>query len=379
MWKEVREGSTRLVVPERGKFGLRESGMPRRPPVFYNPRMRLNRDITCAVVRALQKGGEVRFADLLAGSGAKGLRVAKEAGCEVVLNDANPAARELIKRNAALNGLEVGVTGEEANLFLHARYKAFNFIDLDPFGSPVPFLDAAAVNIDDGGVLGVTATDTAPLCGVYPKVCFRKYGSKPLRCEFVHGVGLRILLGYVARTCARHSKGVECLLSHSTEHYFRGYLRVREGRQRANKALENIGYLHYCRRCLERVCERSMLPEYHQCCGRAMEMAGPLWLGGLREGAFAATAAEEAGYLEDGKAKALLEGIKGEVEAPFYHDTHQLARVMGLDAVPVEGLVQGLREAGYRASRTHFLQPGVKTDAPLGEIKLVIKALRGKA
>src|SRR3990172_5272692 len=98
MWKEVLEGSTRLVVPERGKFGLRESGMPRRPPVFYNPRMRLNRDVTCAVVKTLQKEGEVRFADLLAGSGAKGLRVAKEAGCRVVLNDANPAAQELIKR-----------------------------------------------------------------------------------------------------------------------------------------------------------------------------------------------------------------------------------------------------------------------------------------
>lgn len=373
MWKEVLEGYTRLVVPERGKFGLRRDGEPRRPPVFYNPRMRLNRDVTCAVVKTLQREGEVRFADLLAGSGAKGLRVAKEAGCRVVLNDANPAAQELIKRNAALNGLEVGIAGEEANIFLHARYRAFTVIDLDPFGPPVPFLDAAAVNIEDGGVLGVTATDTAPLCGVYPKVCFRKYGSKPLRCEFVHEVGLRILLGHVARTCARHARGMECLLSHSTEHYFRGYMRVREGRQKANRALEDIGYLHYCRRCLERVSERSMLPRPRQCCGKEMEVAGPLWLGPLREEVFTAAAAEEAGYLEDGKTKAFLEGLGGEIEAPFYHDTHHLARVMELDAVPVESLVQMLREAGYRASRTHFLKPGVKTDAPLGEIKKVVR------
>ena len=158
--------------------------------------------------------------------------------------------------------------------------------------------------------------------------------------------------------------------SHSTEHYFRG-VRVREGVS-ANKALEDIATSTTAGGASRRV-SRSMLPRPRQCCGKEMEVAGPLWLGPLKDGAFTAAAAEEAGYLEDGKAKALLEGLGGEIEAPFYYDTHHLARVMELDAVPVEGLVQMLREAGYGASRTHFLKPGVKTDAPLGEIKRVVR------
>lgn len=35
----------------------------------------------------------------------------------------------------------------------------FNCIDLDPYGSPSPFIDAAVQSVSDGGLLMVTATD----------------------------------------------------------------------------------------------------------------------------------------------------------------------------------------------------------------------------
>jgi tRNA (guanine26-N2/guanine27-N2)-dimethyltransferase len=40
---------------------------------------------------------------------------------------------------------------------------AYQWVDLDPFGSPIQFLDAALQSLSRTGVLEVTATDTACL------------------------------------------------------------------------------------------------------------------------------------------------------------------------------------------------------------------------
>lgn len=41
----------------------------------------------------------------------------------------------------------------------------WDFIDVDPFGSCLPFLEAAVAGVKDGGVLAIAATDLAVLCG----------------------------------------------------------------------------------------------------------------------------------------------------------------------------------------------------------------------
>ena len=41
----------------------------------------------------------------------------------------------------------------------------FDIVDLDPYGSPHLFLDAAVQSVKDGGLLLVTCTDMAVLCG----------------------------------------------------------------------------------------------------------------------------------------------------------------------------------------------------------------------
>lgn len=47
--------------------------------------------------------------------------------------------------------------------------KRFTIIDLDPYGSPNRFLDAAIQSIEDGGLLLITATDLAVLAGNTPE------------------------------------------------------------------------------------------------------------------------------------------------------------------------------------------------------------------
>jgi len=343
----------------------------RRPPVFFNPRMKLNRDVTCAVVRAVRESeGEVGFLDLLAGSGAKGLRVAREAGARVHLNDASSEAVAAIRENARRNRMatKVTITGKNANLLLQEVHRDFEFIDIDPFGTPVPFLDNALMSVKTGGYLGVTATDTAPLCGVYPKSCYRKYGAIPLRSEFCHEVGLRILVGYVARAAARYARSIRCVLSHSSDHYFRAFVRVGNGKERAKACLEKLGYVYYCRRCLAHSHERGFFPSRRTCrCGRRMETAGPLWLGGIKEAGFARAVLREAEYIGSRRLVRLMETIAGELAEPFYYDTHRLAKLEGVEVRSMEEIIRAL--SGYRVSRTHFNPVAIKTDAPLEAVK----------
>jgi tRNA (guanine26-N2/guanine27-N2)-dimethyltransferase len=48
----------------------------------------------------------------------------------------------------------------------------FHVIDLDPYGSATMFLDAAVQAVDNGGLLCITCTDSAVLCGSYKMQCF---------------------------------------------------------------------------------------------------------------------------------------------------------------------------------------------------------------
>lgn len=59
-------------------------------------------------------------------------------------------------------------------------------IDLDPYGSASIFLDSAIKSIADGGLLCVTCTDVATLCGNNSDACFYKYGSFSIRAPFCH-------------------------------------------------------------------------------------------------------------------------------------------------------------------------------------------------
>lgn len=359
--KEIVEGKTRLLVPAHGKA-----------PVFYNPRMKLNRDLCVAVVKALKDETDVNFLDLLAGTGAKGLRVAKEANCRVALNDANPRAWEVILKNAELNGLEVEVYNRKANQLL--QEVRFNFIDIDPFGTPVPFLDNAVMALKRGGFLGVTATDTAPLCGVHTKACLRKYGAVALRTDFCHEMGMRILIGYIARTCAKHGAGASPLLSHYSEHYFRVYVRVVNGKKEADQALSEIGHLYYCRSCLSREHIKGYIPPEKQCeCGAVYEVAGPMWLGRLCKREFLKKVLEKAWSTADNRGLKTLRLLLEEIEEPFYYDLHKLCKAWKTEVPPMDEVLGALRSQGFEASRTHYSPTGIKSKAAVENFKKILK------
>eukprot|EP00959_Pyramimonas_sp_CCMP1952_P313136 6554439-Pyramimonas_sp.AAC.1 len=126
----------------------------------------------------------------------------------VVANDLDPAAVEAIRRNVEFAGpptanLVVPMESDARVIMLQCE-KAFDVVDLDPYGTPAMFLDSAVQAVDDGGVLIVTATDMAVLCGNNKEVCFHKYGAFPLRSKCCHESALRILLASIEMHANRY-------------------------------------------------------------------------------------------------------------------------------------------------------------------------------
>jgi tRNA (guanine26-N2/guanine27-N2)-dimethyltransferase len=339
---------------------------------FYNPKMKMNRDIGVAVAKAL---GITDYLDALAASGARGLRVAKEAEVEdVTLNDVSPRAVALIEENAERNGLEgCEILTTNANVLMHQRH--FEAVDLDPFGSPSPFLAAASRSALE--YLFITATDTAPLCGAHLKSGIRKYMAVPVKADHHREMGARVLLGAAARELARVDKGMRPLLTHVSDHYARVYLRVVKGAKMADKTLEGMGHLEQCRSCGRwravsgMGCRSSGTCSF---CGERVDVAGPLWLGPIqdRDLIIKAIANIEVSEARSDRAIRLLQLCADEITEPMYYDYHKLCRKFKATPGSAEDLVERLRSGGWRASRTHFSGVGIKTDAPFEVLKEIL-------
>ncbi|MCL2863132.1 MAG: tRNA (guanine(10)-N(2))-dimethyltransferase [Methanimicrococcus sp.] len=424
MYRLVQEGRTEVFIPEDNDPDIPSASAS----VFYNSEMELNRDINTAVtsvyVKKLteRKGFEktqITYLDAFAASGIRGLRVAKEVGISAVLNDWKEEAAALIQKNISHNGLEETaiVSCRNANALLHSQ--KFAIVDIDPFGTPSPFLDAAASSVSF--LLGVTATDTAPLCGAHLKSGMRKYSAVPLNNEFHGEMGLRILIGSMARETAKFDKGIRILFSHATRHYVRVYAEILHGAKNTDQTLQNIGFVAWCPVCGHREIKNGLAVFLDENCpycrnesgGEAerqdderqdderqddeipdserkdfkrkgpkrkdpkRKIAGPLWLGPLKDVSFCEEVMAEADSMTLNKKEnmnKLISACCAEADIPFFYDQHLLCEKLRISAPPIEPFLEKIREAGYIATRTHFSGTSFKTDAPVGELLKILSA-----
>lgn len=375
----ISEGAARIEVPLPGDI----SDVPvSSGGVFYNPEMELNRDITvCAIAGYIRQGeldaGAITYADVMSATGIRGIRMAGELGLSCRLNDWNVEAFELMQKNINLNGLEHLCTPSHRNANTLMHSENFDIIDLDPFGSPAPYLDASARSAHK--MLCITATDTAPLCGAHLKSGIRKYAAVPLNTEYHREMGARVLLGAEVRALALRDKGVEVLLTHATRHYVRTYLEIIRGVPAADKAMEGMGYIAHCFSCGFRSWEYGLAPGLDTVCphcGKPQKLAGPLWLGNIQEPEFCDAVLGELESRRPGKYEQAMKIIgfcRDEIDIPTYYDQHWLSKKLRVSPGPIGELVSRLKDAGVRASRTHFSGTGFKTDA---DITLINEMLR---
>lgn len=365
-----------MAVIREGKVSI-EMG----DKVFYNPRMEMNRDLNVACLTCLPDVSS--YVDAMAASGIRGIRVKTEVPheIEVTVNDWDAGAYELLQRNAAANGVQVIATNRGANTLLSSTQ--YDFVDIDPFGTPSPYIDS--VCRASKRYMGVTATDTAPLCGAHLRSGMRKYGAYPVKTEYYPEIGMRILFGKVAREQAKYDRAVRPLLCHSTEHYVRLYLAVEHGVIHADRMIDQVGFILDCAACHHRELWPGLdaLPP-GRCpnCGGKARVAGPLWLGPLKDDDFVKRVIDvlwEGEFGRRERALRLLELIKGEIDVPTYYDQHRLCRDLRATPTTLEFLLEALRAEGFRASRTHFSGIGFRTDAPVNVVKKVILALSPRA
>lgn len=372
----IEEGETKLEVPKLEDYRTSPNEyVPSQTPVFFNPVMEFSRDISISSLQVMRKNiNKLRICDLLAGVGARGLRYAKELEniSEVLINDWSPEAVNLIQKNVKHNELSVTkVTNEEANSLLHNYRPRFHVIDIDPFGTPIPFLDSSFSAISRKGILLITATDTAPLCGAYPKPCLRKYGAKPLRTPYSREIGLRILIGSIQRRAAAHDLALVPVLSHATQHYFRIHYQVHQGAKKADSVLKKQGYLTHCFDCGKRITTNGIVTELpKKCeCGRNLQHAGPLWLGKIADKNHLQNTIQELSnrqYKQVEKEKSLLKSLMVEIEGPpWFCDFHEVCSRAGVSPPKFDRVLKNLEERDYFASRTHFSDTGLRTGASI--------------
>jgi tRNA (guanine26-N2/guanine27-N2)-dimethyltransferase len=381
---EIIEGSTKLLVPVLSLT----SRVPPKIPAFFNPSAKLSRDISILVYRAFLRDvgkNKKTFADPLSGVGARALRVAVEVSeiDEVYINDANPLAVELSKKTALLNFVERKCSfsiNDACKFLLSCRTKnddRFAVVDLDPFGSPAPYIDCAVRSVLDLGLLSVTATDKAVLCGVFNDVCFRKYYGRPIRCHYANEIAIRILLSLVSLTASRLGLTIEPLFAHSYSQYIRVYVRLKLSSTEANMVHHKLGFIQHCQNCGNRmVAKEHNKSNVCDLCGKNLNIAGQLWISKL----FNRTLLKNMERCNSKKIGPSVEDnviVNGSMlrtcleendDIPYYFITDEIAAKLKTSPHSVEKAIKRLSDSGYRASRTTLNTRGFKTDAKINDI-----------
>ena len=383
--EEVAEGKARVLVPRLDESpGVPEQRLRSMAPVFYNPVMKTNRDTAVLVLRAHQRlvGRGVAACEPMAGSGVRGIRLALEVeGVErVVMGDLSPSAVCLGEMNVERNGVSDRAVFRllDANLLLSLHcYPGgrLDYVDVDPYGSPAPFMDTAVRSVRNHGVVAFTATDMAPLCGVNPGACLRKYGAAPLAGGFCHETAVRLVTGAAVRAAAVHERAAIPLFSYYSDHYVRVYCRLDRGKRRADDQLAQMGYIKHCPRCLHR--ETSMDSKAEPCtvCGSETRVGGPLWLREQSDPEILSSMLEDStlGYLAGSKAVKLVRlAVDERGYPPWFYDIDSVCSQVGTRSLATEEALTRIREAGYRVSRAHYGDRAIKTDASMVQLKKVL-------
>lgn len=353
MYTIINEGAIKLKIPKAKKIS-KDMG------VFYNPVMGLNRDISILLLNSINKKG-MQIADPLAATGVRSIRFLKELSKNkiknVYINDYNKDAIGLIKENLKLNKIQyknnkkILIKNDDANLFL-LNSKGFDYIDIDPFGSPNFLLDSSIKRLSRDGILAVTATDTSALCGTSPKACLRKYWAVPKRDSIMHETGLRILIRKIQLIAAQYDKALIPIFSYSKEHYMRVFLRNEKDKNKVNKILKQHDYFND---------------------------AGPLWLGNLWDKNLTSNMYNKTlnnnTHNKNKELAKFLSIIKDEskINAVGFYDLHALCKKNKIRHLQKkEDIINNIKKLGYKASETHFKGEGVRSDISyLGLINLI--------
>lgn len=337
----------------------------------------------------------IEIIEALSATGIRAVRYALEIPHvkKVIANDFSASAVKSIKRNAEFSGAQSVVVPNEgdASMAMYGyKSKNVHVVDLDPYGSATPFMDAAVQAVRDGGLLLVTCTDLGVLAGNgYPEKCFSQYGGQTLYSDACHESALRLVLNMVASTAAKYGRSIEPMLSLSIDFYVRLFIRIRTSPIQVKQNAANTMLVYHCNGCGSTVnqplgksvsqnnghkfgyARGPVAPEKCSHCGTYHHIAGPMWGGPIHNEKFIDKMLDIHKTL-DSKVYGTLPRMEGMLtlakdelkDVPFYFSVQNLASVVRASSPPHRKMISALCNAGYRASSTHAQPGAVKTDAP---------------
>ena len=330
--------------------------------MFYNPAMAGDRDLGVAFARALPEPQRPRTAwEMTSATGVLGLRLLHETDAfgAFCFTEANPDAFRVLRENVARFPPATAVEGDAREAPPDAP---FDYVDLDPYGSPAPFLATALASVRPAGVVAVTATDMMVLAGAQPAACRRRYGARPVRGRLGPEGGLRILLARLARTAEELGRSIRPLLAYSRDHYVRAYAEVLA----SAGAPAPVGEVDPDRWTGPWMGDQGPY--------------GPLWLGPLFDPETVARLKVPGGAARPTEVERFLARLKDEVrvDRPFYFEPNVLAGRLHVPYPPsLRAVSEGLREMGFAVARTHARPEGFRTDAPRSEVERLVRRLSG--
>ncbi|CCM02381.1 uncharacterized protein FIBRA_04476 [Fibroporia radiculosa] len=372
--------------------------------------------------------------EALSATGLRSIRYAKEIPLAkyVIANDNSPSAVEAMQRNVDINGLagsealtkgpssdsqiaegsrprqpKVKVNEGDACALMYnhrAEKDRVDVVDLDPYGTAAPFIDAAVQCVHDGGLLCVTCTDLSVLATVnYPEKCFSNYGGVPVKAEYCHEAALRLVLNTISTSAARYGRYVQPLLSLSIDFYVRLFVRVYSSANEVKKAVSKTSMFYVCSGCqsfysqplgrmTEKIHEASGTVNYHfkahtgptvpsKCpeCNFPLHLSGPMWSGPIHDPAFVTKVLEHLETNEDKygtstRMKGMLTVAKEELDTPFYFTPAKVASSFHCTCPSLDEVASALLHAGHQVSRSHACAGSLKTTAARADVHDVFRS-----
>lgn len=395
---QVSEAGVSFSIPDRNE-GLdpipASQDVPKRTdPVFFNPKQALNRDISLLVLHAWREVGYLldSVAEPFAGSGVRSLRYALQGPplTDLYVSDKSSLAIQTCQENFARHQGQVEGRGTHVHFselsfraFLHTfeeEKPPFDFVDVDPFGTPQPFVRDALRYLRKPGLIALTATDMPTITGIYPDKTYKTYQAPAFKVRersYCHEIGLRMFLAWLQREGLAIGLVLTPVLSYFKDHYIRVFAR-RERHGRTGEVLQSHGYVIDCRHCGGRtkVLWQDSLrkPTACQYCGQPGSLLGPLFLGPLHDLTLVSRMADLLPQLVRGgmidrhyRLKRFFPLLQQDlvVDSPWFFDVASLGKRYNVRLPSPQEVIDVLVRDGWEASLTHFSGQGLKTNFPL--------------
>ncbi|MHA2277186.1 MAG: tRNA (guanine(10)-N(2))-dimethyltransferase [Candidatus Kariarchaeaceae archaeon] len=402
----INEGPVKFWVPKRknveheGEF-IREEVPKKSDEVFYNEKQVFNRDLSILILNTWEQMGNTidMLLEPLCASGIRALRYLKQGPKigSILCNDINPYAINLAKHNTKenfdktppqLNFNCLDARKLFVNEFISNSW--FNVIDIDPFGSPQPYVNDSIKILGNPGLFLVTATDMPVWVGNFPLKAYRKYGITHLKLinkSYCHEIALRALISYVQREFMKHNQKVLPLISISIDHYMR--IAFHKQRGKITEIISNNGFISDCLKCKKRssvsLKTGSNTNKLLVCsCGSTEnQIIGPVWLGPLHDNTFLSkindiansSKKEDFPTIKRIKKYVTANIEENKINFPWFYDLHWIAKQIKKSLPSTEQIVNLLRKKGFDTSITHFSGTGIKTNAQYDELVIILSEI----